>query len=120
MDVSVNLEWIMKKPATVESVLAECTKAVKSGLGKKTAGAEARKFWINRSRPNIKRQLDAGVDWNLAKKRVLPTAKKMGKVAAVLAGERKVVPLWAAEAAAVAVKNDPKCPGGPGSGGFCP
>ena len=110
----------MKKSATVESVLAECTKAIKSGLGTKTAGADARKFWLARFTPNIKTQLGLGVDWNQAKKRVLPTAKKMGKVAAVLAGERKVIPLWAAEAAAVAVRNDPKCPGQPGSGGFCP
>ena len=109
----------MKKP-TVDSVLEECTKAVKKGLGQKKAGSAAANFWIARSRPKIKSQLDSGVNWNRAKKRALPTAKKMGKVAAVLAGDRKVIPLWAAEAAAAAVKNDPKCPGGPGSGGFCP
>ena len=109
----------MKKP-TVESVLEECTRAVKTGLGQKKAGSAAANFWITRATPKIKFQLDSGVNWNHAKKRVLPTAKKMGKVAAVLAGDRKVIPLWAAEAAAVAVKNDPKCPGGPGSGGFCP
>ena len=105
---------------TVESVLAECTRAVKKGLGRKKAGYDAAQYWITRSTPKIRKQLKQGVNWELAKKRVLPTATKMGKVAAVLAGDRNVIPLWAAEAAAVAVKNDPKCPDGGGRGGFCP
>ncbi len=109
-----------KPPATVEQILEECTTAVIKGLGRKRAGRKAAEFWISRARPNIEAQVKMGTNWNLAKKRVLPTAVKMGRVAAVLTGDFKVVPVWAAEAAAVAVKRDPKCPGGSGSGGFCP
>jgi len=108
-----------KLPATVPEILAECTKAVIRGLGRKKAGTDARKFWIDRATPNIQQQVNSNVNWQLAKKRVLPTAVKMGKIAAVLAGERKVIPLWAAEAAAAAAKKDPKCPP-VGGGGFCP
>ena len=109
-----------RPPATVKEILADFTTAVKAGLGNKTAGKAAKDFWINKATPNIQQQVNNNVDWEAAKKRALPTAKKMGKVAAVLAGERKVIPLWAAEAASVAVKNDPKCPNNPGRGGFCP
>lgn len=112
----------MKKPKkpTVKSVLAECKKAVKKGLGKKRAGNDAEKFWTKGGRKSIARQLKNGVDWHQAKKRVLPTATKMGRVAAVLTGRLNIVPLWAAEAASAAVKRDPKCPPSVGQGGFCP
>ena len=107
-----------KKP-TVKSIQAECAVQIRKGLGKRmSVGKKAKNFWTNRSRPKIAAQLAAGVDWNVAKKRVLPTSKKMGKVAAALAFPRKVVPLWAAEASAAAVKQDPHCPAG--GGGFCP
>ena len=103
-----------------EEVLEECIAAVKRGLGRKRAGAQAKEFWITRATPNIKRQLKR-VKWEQAKKRALPTAAKMGGVAAVLTGKLEIVPLWAAKAAAQAVKKDPKCPNpGPGRGGFCP
>jgi hypothetical protein len=108
-----------KKPApTVESILKECIKEVKKGLGAKRASAKARKYWIDNSRLSIAAQLTRGGDWNADKKNVLPTAKKMGKVAAALA-TGKIVLLWAAEAAAEAVQADPRCPGGPGGGGYC-
>jgi len=119
-----------KLPATVEEILEECTKAVTRGLGRKRAGRDATSFWINGSRAKIEAQVKKGTNWELARKRVLPTAVKMGKVAAALTGEFEVVPLWAAKAAAEAVKDDPKCqdPGGAGRarapegerGGFCP
>jgi hypothetical protein len=107
-----------QKPHTVESILKECIKEVKKGLGVKRPSADARKYWIDSSRVSIAATLAAGGDWNVDKKNVLPTAKKMGKVAAALA-TGKIVLLWAAEAAAVAVQNDPRCPGGPGSGAYC-
>ena len=107
-----------KKPApTVDSILKECIKEVKKGLGAKRASAKARKYWIDESRISIAKQLTEGGDWNADKKNVLPTARKMGKVAAALA-TGKIVLLWAAEAAAVAVENDPRCLGA-GSGGYC-
>jgi len=120
-----------KSPASVEEILEECTKAVTRGLGRKRAGRDAANFWINGSRPKIEEQVRNNVDWEKAKKRVLPTAVKMGKVAAALTGEFAVVPLWAATAATEAVKKDPKCPQEPGGagrarargivlGGFCP
>jgi len=104
-----------------EDVLEECIDAVKKGLGSKRAGAKAKEYWISKASPKIKKQLKK-VKWEQAKKRVLPTAKKMGAVAAALTGDQEIVPLWAAEAAADAVKHDPKCPPtpGPGRGGFCP
>jgi hypothetical protein len=108
-----------KKPApTVESILAECIKEVKKGLGPKRPTAEARAFWVDASKISIAKALANGGDWNVDRKNVLPTAKKMGKVAAALASG-KIVLLWAAEAAAEAVQNDPRCPGGPGSGAYC-
>lgn len=110
-----------EKKKLVRLILKECTKAVKSGVGSKSVGEKARKHWLKGGTKNIKKQVDdPKMVWSDARKRVLPTAKKMGRVAAVLAGARKVIPQWAAEAAAVAVKNDPHCPGGGGQGGFCP
>ena len=99
----------------MNKVLDECIDAVQKGLGRKRAGAQAKAHWIGKATPNIKKQLKK-VKWEQAKKRVLPTATKMGGVAAVLTGKLAVVPLWAAEAAARAVKNDPKCPRPPGKG----
>jgi hypothetical protein len=112
----------MKQPDNppFEEVLDECITAVKRGLGRKRAGTQAKEFWITSATPKIKRQLKS-VKWEQAKKRALPTATKMGAVAAALTGKFEVVPLWAAKAAAKAVKQDPKCPNpGPGRGGFCP
>lgn len=108
-----------KKPVpTVESILAECIKEVKKGLGVKRPSADARRYWIDNTRASIAVQLGKGGDWDADKKNVLPTAKKMGKAAAALA-TGKIVLLWAAEAAAEAVQKDPRCPGGPGGGGYC-
>ncbi len=107
-----------KKPApTVDSILAECITEVRKGLGTKRASAKARKYWVDKSRVSITNQLTMGGDWNADKKNVLPTAKKMGKVAAALASG-KIVLLWAAEAAGEAVRADPRCPG-QGGGGYC-
>lgn len=107
-----------KEVPTVESILEECTKEVRKGLGKKRATQAAKDFWIDNSRISIAAQLAKGGDWNKDKKRALPVARKMGKVAAVLAGKGMVL-LWAAEAAAEAAQSDPSCPGGAGSGGYC-
>jgi hypothetical protein len=112
----------MKQPDNppFEAVLEECITAVKRGLGRKRAGAQAKEYWVTSATPKIKRQLKK-VRWEQAKKRVLPTGTKMGAVAAALTGKLEIVPLWAAKAAAKAVKQDPKCPNpGPGRGGFCP
>ncbi len=107
-----------KSPPTVESILKECIKEVKKGLGAKRPSADARKFWIDKCRVSIATQLSAGGNWEADKKNVLPTARKMGKVAAALA-TGKIVLMWAAAAAADAVQADPRCPGGPGGGGYC-
>jgi hypothetical protein len=110
-----------KKPApapTVASILAECQKQVKSGLGKKRMSLKAREFWTDEYTQSITKQLGApGSDWLKDRKRVLPVAKKLGKVAAALA-TGQIVLLWAAEAASVAVQSDPGCPG-VGAGGYC-
>ena len=108
-----------EKKELVQRILKECTAAILEGLGTKLVGASARKHWLKGGLKNIKIQVGQEVDWDAARKRVLPTAKKMGRVAAVLTGELRIIPLWAAEAAAVAVKRDPKCPG-VAQGGFCP
>ena len=107
-----------KPVPTVDSILKECIKEGKKGLGAKRASAKARKYWIDESRISIAKQLTMGGDWNSDKKNVLQTARKMGKVAAALA-TGKIVLAWAAEAAAKAVENDPRCPSGPGRGGYC-
>lgn len=108
-----------KKPIpTVNSILAECIKEVKKGLGAKRPSADARKYWIDNSKVSIAATLARGRDWNVDKKNVLPTARKMGKVAAALA-TGKIVLKWAAEAAAVAVQADPRCPADPGGGAYC-
>jgi len=111
-----------KKPAppppTVESIMSECEKQVRSGLGKKRLSRQAREFWEDEYRKSIGAQLARpGSDWLVDRKRVLPVAKKLGKVAAALA-TGKIVLLWAADAAATAVKSDPGCPGA-GAGGYC-
>ena len=110
---------LSKKQKLVRRILRECSERVRAGVGTKSVGQKARKYWTVRGLRSIRKQVNSNVDWEQAKKRVLPTAKKMGKVAAALTGDTlNVIPLWAAEAAAVAVKNDPKCPAG--AGGFCP
>ena len=110
-----------KKPApapTVASVLAECQKKVKSGLGKKRMSLKTREFWTDEYTKSITKQLGAaGSNWLVDRKRVLPVAKKLGKVAAALA-TGNIILLWAAEAASAAVKKDPGCPGA-GAGGYC-
>jgi hypothetical protein len=110
-----------KKPApppTVDSILAECEKQVRSGLGKKRMSRQAREFWEDEYRKSITAQLaKAGSNWLVDRKRVLPVAKKLGKVAAALA-TGQIVLLWAADAAATAVQSDPGCPGA-GAGGYC-
>ena len=107
-----------ERKALIRQILEECSKAVEEGLGSKKVGAGARKFWITRGTISIARQVRGGTNWNKAKIRVLPSAKKMGKLAAVMAGDLKVIPPWAAEGASAAIRHDRKCP--PGRGGFCP
>jgi hypothetical protein len=105
------------KPPTVESILKECEAKMKQGLGKKRLSADARAFWTATYTKSIKEQLNAGGNWNHDRKRVLPVAKKLGKVANALS-TGNIVLKWAAEAAAVAVKSDPGCPS-LGAGGWC-
>lgn len=112
-----------EKNDLVQRILKECTAAVLTGVGTKTVGEKARTHWKTRGLRSIRKQVEKNVDWELAKKRVLPTATKMGKVAAALTGDKlRVIPIWAAKAAAIAVRKDPKCPpnAGVARGGFCP
>jgi hypothetical protein len=114
---------LSKKQKLVRLILRECTEKVRQGVGTKSVGQKARKYWTKGGLRSIRKQVNNNVDWEKAKIRVLPTAKKMGKVAAALTGDKfKVIPLWAAKAASEAVKHDPKCPPDPGHGrgGFCP
>ena len=105
-------------PPSVESIMKECEKEVKKGLGKKRMGKDARAFWTDAYKSTIAKRLREGGNWQRDRVRVLPVSKKLGKVAAALA-TGDVIPRWAAEAASVAVKADPKCPTGPGEGGYC-
>lgn len=102
----------------VEAILEECIAEVRKGLGRKRPSQDARAYWIDNSRASIATQLKRGGNWKQDRRNVLPTARKMGKVAAALA-TGKIVLLWAAEAAAEAVQRDPRCPGGTGAGGYC-
>jgi len=104
-------------PPTVEAILEECTKEVKKGLGVKRASKQAREYWLDEARKSVTAALANGGVWDKDKKNVLPTARKMGKVAAVLANGN-IVLLWAAEAAAAAVQDDPRCAGA-GQGAYC-
>ena len=104
---------------TVESIMKECELEVKRGLGAKSLGKEARYFWVTTYTNSITERLQQkDADWTKDRIRILPVSRKLGKVAAALTSG-KVVPLWAAEAAAVAIKADPKCPSGPRRGGYC-
>ena len=105
-------------PATVESIIAECKVQVDKGLGTKRLSPEARAYWQDIYNKSVAKQLAKGDTWEADKVRVLPVAKKLGKVAAVLANGQ-IVLLWAAEAAAEAVRKDPTCPTPGGAGGYC-
>ena len=112
-----------EKRDLVKQIFEECKKKILDGVGSKTVGNAAKKYWTKNGLKSIRKQVNDGVDWDQAKKRVLPTAKKMGKVAAALTGDvLQIIPPWAAKAASEAVKKDPKCPPTPGvgRGGFCP
>jgi hypothetical protein len=112
-----------QKRKLVKQIFRECSEKVRQGVGSKTVGQKARKYWTTNGLKSIRKQVNDGVDWDQAKKRVLPTATKMGRVAAALAGPLlNIIPPWAAKAASEAVKHDPKCPPSPGigRGGFCP
>lgn len=105
-----------KKEPTVESVMKECAKEVRKGLGGKRLSKAARKFWVEKYTASITKALVKG-DWNKDRKRVLPVSRKLGKVANALT-TGGIVLQWAAEAASVAVKSDPSCPT-VGAGGYC-
>jgi hypothetical protein len=108
-----------KSPPTVESILAENEKHVRMGAGKnRKISAAAQTFWDSKYRPAIAARLATrGANWEKEKKHPLRIAKKLGKVAAALSNGR-IIEKWAAEAATVAVKADPLCPGS-GSGAWC-
>ena len=104
-------------------ILRECSEQIRLGIGTKSVGKKARRYWTVGGLRSIRKQVNSNVDWEKAKLRVLPTARKMGKVAAALTGPKfRIIPPWAAKAASEAVKHDPKCPPTPGQGrgGFCP
>jgi hypothetical protein len=103
---------------TVKSILKECEKACKQGLGKKRLSKAADKEWRTYYRSSIAKALKGKSDWAVDRKNVLPVAKKLGKVAAALSSGQ-IVLRWAAEAAKDAVKQDPGCPGGGGQGKYC-
>jgi hypothetical protein len=104
------------EPATVESIMKECEKEVRKGLGSKKLSAGALQYWTTVYAESIDKQLKKGGNWESDKTRVLPVARKLGKVAAALTSKGMVLK-WAAEAAAVAVMADPGCP--VGGGGYC-
>jgi hypothetical protein len=107
------------KKATATSILAECKAAVEKGLGKKRLSAAAEKNW----RTSYKRMISKEIkrrpgEWPNDRRNVLRVAKKLGKVAAALS-DGKIVLMWAAEAAAIAVRADVGCPVSGGGGGYC-
>lgn len=106
-----------EKP-TVDSIIADCTVEVRRGLDGKTVLTEAREHWIRIYTKSIGEALGKGINWEgTTRARVLKTAYKLGTVSVALTGSGSI-PLWVAEAAAVAVKKDPGCPV-IGSGSFC-
>ena len=106
------------KPATVASIIKECRAQVMKGLGKKRLSLAALKYWRDGYKVRVgEKLLKSPGEWEKDRRRVLPVAKKLGKVAAALS-TGNIVLLWAAEAAAIAVKSDPGCPA-IGSGGYC-
>lgn len=104
-------------PPTVDSIVKECEKEVRRGLGKKTLSKTARDYWDTNHRASIQANLQAGADWLTDREMTLKVSRKLGKIAAILTNSNRVQ-LWAAKAAHVAVKADPICPA-PGSGGYC-
>jgi hypothetical protein len=106
-----------KSPPTVESIMKECGKEVRKGLGGKRLSKAARQFWVDTYMKSIAKALQNGGDWYKDRKRVLPVSRKLGKVANALT-TGGIVLLWAAEAASVAVRADPGCPA-VGAGGYC-
>ncbi len=106
-----------KKPMTVAAIMKECGNEVRKGLGRKRVSKEAHKYWRATYKVTIQKRLEAGGNWEKDRRRVLPVSRKLGKVAAALS-TGTIVLMWAAEAASVAVRADPGCPG-IGAGGYC-
>ena len=106
------------KVNTVDSIFKECAKEVIKGIGKKRVSKAARKYWVDNAKISIAAQFAKGDTWDKDKKNTLPVALKMGKIAAILANGQ-IILQWAAEAAALAVQEDPRCPNGGGGGGYC-
>lgn len=102
---------------TVKSILKEMTKEVKKGVGKKRFSKDARSYLIRNAKRSINIQLGKGDTWNKDKKNTLPVARKLGKIAAILANGQ-IILKWAAVAAAEAAQQDPRCPG-VARGGYC-
>ena len=102
---------------TVKSVLKEMTAEVKKGIGTKRFSKDARGYLIRNAKRTIKIQLDKGDTWDEDKENTLPVARKLGKIAAILANGQ-IILKWAAIAAAEAVQEDPRCPG-VARGGYC-
>jgi hypothetical protein len=107
------------KPPTVESILKEFETEMRKGLGKKKRLSKAaREYLTQRYTTSISDQLKAGADWEKSRQRALKVGRKLGVVAKALS-DGNIVLAWAAEAAADAVANDPKCPS-IGMGRWCP
>ena len=103
---------------TVDSILAECREAVAKGLGKKRLSRKASDYWETEHRSAIERELERGGDWHRDRKKALPVARKLGKVAAALT-DRTIVLFWAAKAAHMAVRADTQCSRNGMRGGYC-
>ena len=73
----------MQKPSKqelVKQILRECSEKV-AQRPPQDGRREGQSYWTTRGLRSIRKQVKRNVDWEKAKLRVLPTAKKMGKVA---------------------------------------
>ena len=102
---------------TAKSVLKELAIEVQKGAGKKRFNPKARAFLIRNAKRAVTIQLGKGDTWDKDKKNTLPVARKLGKIAAILANGQIILE-WAARAAAEAAQQDPRCPG-VARGGYC-
>jgi hypothetical protein len=109
-----------ENPPTVDEVLADLHSHMDQGLGGNQLSEKKLAEWRKLHRESIEKHLKkTGTDWHGEKMRVRRIAWKLGRVAAVLADKENPVPDWAADAARLAVKNDPACSGPKIKGGYC-
>jgi hypothetical protein len=107
-------------PPTVDEVLIELCSHMDQGLGGNRLSDTKLAEWMAKHRAAIEKHLKKDdTDWHAEKMRVRRVAWKLGRVAAALADKQTPVPDWAADAARIAVKNDPACGGPRIMGGYC-